>query len=64
MDYHFDYEEDVPSPLKSKEEAWLPGFYLGYTYKKKDDPYTRLFIEYTNADTGGTNHFAVKVNQT
>jgi hypothetical protein len=51
MSYHFDYEEDVPSPLKSKEEGWLPGFYLGYTYKKKDDPYTRLFMEYTNADT-------------
>lgn len=49
--YCFDYSEDVPSPLKSEDEGWLPGLYLDYAHEKKDDPYARLFVEYTTADT-------------
>ena len=51
MCYHFDYEEDLTPPLKSTEDGWLPGIYLGYVYQKPDDLYTKVFIEFTDADT-------------
>ena len=66
MYYYFDYEEDVPAPFKSTEEEWLPGFYLGYAYSKKNDPFTKLFVEYTQADTDydGTTQAGVPVKDT
>lgn len=51
MYYYYDYEEDLSFPLKSTEEEWLPGVYLAYTYHTKNDPYTKVFVEYTKADT-------------
>ncbi|UCG80882.1 MAG: hypothetical protein JSV60_00955 [Desulfobacterales bacterium] len=51
MYYYFDYEEDLSFPLKSTEEGWLPSVYLAYTYNMKNDPYTKVFVEYTRADT-------------
>ncbi len=66
MYYNFDYEEDLPSPLKSTEEGWLPGFYMGYTYNKKDDLYTKLFTQYTQAETDydGTTQAGTPVTDT
>jgi len=66
MYYNFDYEEDLPSPFKSTEEEWLPGFCLSYTYKDKDEFYTKAFVEYTDADTDydGTTQVGVPVKDT
>lgn len=51
MFYRFDYEEDLTPPKKSEEEAWLPGFYAGYTYQPENSIYLRIYGEYTSADT-------------
>lgn len=49
--YKFDYEEELTPPLKSTEEAWLPGFYVGYTYQPENSVYFSISAEYTSADT-------------
>jgi hypothetical protein len=50
--YHkFDYKEDLPAPLKSTEKGWLPGIYAGWNYNKKNDVYTKIFLEYSFGNT-------------
>jgi hypothetical protein len=49
--YNFDYEEEPDPPLKSTEEEWLPGLYLGLGHSIKDALYTKLFIEYSQGET-------------
>ncbi len=51
MYYNFDYEEELDPPFKSTEEGWLPGLYLGLGHSMKDAVYTKLFIEYSEAET-------------
>jgi len=48
---HLDYEEDLPSPSRSTDDAWLPGVYMGYAYKKKDSIYVKLFLEVSRGET-------------
>lgn len=50
--YYFDYAETLPTPLKSAESGWLPGFRLNYSYRSEAFPiYDRLLFELTNART-------------
>jgi hypothetical protein len=44
---YFDYKEDLPAPKKSTEQGWLPGFYLGLDYNKRDDLYSKIFFEFS-----------------
>lgn len=47
---HLDYEEDLPSPSKSTDVGWLPGAYMGYTYKKKDSVYAKVLFEVSRGE--------------
>lgn len=50
--YHkFDYKEDLPAPYKSTENGWLPGFYLGWNYNKKNAVYSKIFFEFSYGNT-------------
>jgi hypothetical protein len=50
--YHFDYNEELPSPLKSTETAWLPGGKMVYGYEGKSSSfYGSLAYDYTQANT-------------
>lgn len=51
MYHYFDYKEDVPASRKSTETGWLPGFYLGWSYNKKNDVYSKVFLEFSFGDT-------------
>jgi hypothetical protein len=52
MYYHFDYNEDVPAPLKSSETGWLPGFRGVYGFDGKSSSfYSAVAFEYTQATT-------------
>jgi len=50
MYWYLDYKEDVPSPGKSTEKGWLPGFYLGWNYNKKNKIYSKIFLEFSWGD--------------
>jgi hypothetical protein len=50
--YHFNYNEDVPAPLKSAETGWLPGFKGVYGFDGKNGSLYAVAIgEYTQAKT-------------
>jgi len=51
MYYNFDYKEDLPAPVKSTENGWLPGVYLGWSYNKKNFIYSKIFLEYSYGNT-------------
>jgi len=71
MFHHFDYEEDLPAPLKSTEDGWLPGFYVGWDRNRKNALYTKLYMEISSGDvtydgttqTGEPVHFSVDNTQ-
>jgi hypothetical protein len=49
--YHkFDYKEDLPSPLKSTEDGWLPGFSVAWSRHQKNTVYTRFLTEISSGD--------------
>jgi len=50
MYWYLDYKEDLPAPLKSTEKGWLPGFYLGWNYNKKNNVYSKIFLEFSWGD--------------
>jgi hypothetical protein len=50
MYWKLDYKEDLPSPLKSTENGWLPGFYLGWNYNKKNAVYSKVLLEFSYDD--------------
>lgn len=56
MYHYFDYKEDLPAPKKSTETGWLPGIYLGWDYNKKNDVFSKIFLEfsYANVEYDGT----------
>ncbi len=51
MYHYFDYKEDIDPPGKSTEKGWLPGFYLGWSYNKKNDIYSKVLIEFSYGET-------------
>ena len=51
MCHYFDYKEDIDPPGKSTEKGWLPGLYLGWTYNKKNDVYSKVFFEFSYGET-------------
>jgi len=51
MYWDVDYKEDIsPQPGKSTENGWLPGFYLGWNYNKKNAVYSKIFLEFSFGD--------------
>ena len=50
MYWRLDYKEDLPAPKKSTESGWLPGAYLGFSYNKKNDFYSKIFFEFSFGD--------------
>jgi hypothetical protein len=50
MYWKLDYKEDLPAPMKSTENGWLPGFYLGWNYNKKNAVYSKVFLEFSFGD--------------
>ncbi len=50
MYWRLDYKEDLPAPKKSTENGWLPGAYLGFSYNKKNDFYSKIFFEFSLGD--------------
>jgi hypothetical protein len=50
MYWRLDYKEDLPAPKKSTENGWLPGVYLGFSYNKKNDFYSKIFFELSFGD--------------
>jgi hypothetical protein len=50
MYHYFDYKEDIDPPGKSTEKGWLPGFYLGWSYNKKNDIYSKVLLEFSYGD--------------
>ncbi len=50
MYWYLDYKEDFPPPGKSAEKGWLPGFYLGWDYNKKNAIYAKVLLEFSVGD--------------